>query len=54
VLKNLIVLEDAVLEVTNEQKKKMNKQNSQAFTKTKQKLKKYLTETGDDENKFEA
>lgn len=48
------MLEDAVLEVTNEQKKKMNKQNSQAFAKVKQKLRKYLTESGDDENKFEA
>jgi len=48
------VLEDAVLEVTNEQKKKMNKMNSQAFAKTKQKMKKFLTETGDDENKYDV
>jgi len=48
------VLDDAVADVTNEQKKKMNKQNAQAFTKTKQKLKKFLTETGDDENKYEV
>lgn len=48
------MLEDAVADVTNEQKKKMNKLNAQAFTKTKQKLKKYLLETGDEESKFEV
>ena len=53
VLKNLVVLEDCVLEITNDQKKKMNKLNAQAYTKVKQKLKKYFMETGDDENTFE-
>jgi hypothetical protein len=52
VLKNLMDLEDCVLEVTNEQKKKMNKLNSQSFNKLKQKLKKYLAEGGDHENLF--
>lgn len=46
-------LDDCVQEVTNEQKKKMQKLNSQSFNKLKQKLKKYLTETGDVENKFQ-
>ena len=54
VLKNIALLEDCVLEVTNEEKKKMNKTNAQAFTKLKQKLKKYLAETGDNENYYEA
>jgi hypothetical protein len=50
VLKNFIALEDCVLDVTNEEKKKMNKPNAQAFTKVKQKLNKYFVETGDHEN----
>ena len=32
----------------------MNKNNAQAFTKLRQKFKKYLETTGDDENKFQA
>ena len=32
----------------------MNKLNAQAFTKLKEKLKQYFTETGDSENKFQA
>lgn len=47
VLKNLAALEDAVVGVTNDQKKKMNKNNSTAYNKVKSKLKKYLTEGGD-------
>lgn len=54
VCKGIAALEDAVLEVTPEQKKKMNKLNAQAFNKVKQKLKKYLVETGDDENRYLA
>ena len=30
----------------------MNKTNAQAYNRVKQRLKKYLLETGDDENKF--
>lgn len=48
------MLEDAVLEVTAAEKKKFSKPNAQSFTKTKQKLKKYLAESGDDENLFEV
>ena len=51
-LKNIAALEDSVNDVTNAEKKKMNKINSQAYNKLKQKLKKYLTEEGDDENRF--
>jgi len=52
VLKAFIALEDCVNEITPEMKKKMNKLNSTAYNKTKQKLKKYLTESGDHENLF--
>ena len=54
VLKNLMLFEDCIIEVTPEEKKKMNKTSAQAFTKCKQKLNKYLAETGDDENFYEA
>ena len=54
VLKGLISMDDCINDVTADQKKKMNKLNAQAFTKLKQKLKKYFTETGDSENKFQA
>jgi hypothetical protein len=54
VLKNFVALEDCVNEVTAAEKKKMNKLNSQAYNKVKQRLKKYLTETGDEENRFSA
>jgi translation initiation factor 3 subunit C len=52
VLKNLMVLEDSINDVSGAEKKKMNKLNSQAYNKLKQRLKKYLTENGDEENRF--
>lgn len=52
VLKNLVALDDCVLETTKEQQKKMNKNSSQAYNKLKQKLRKYLTENGDEENRY--
>ena len=54
VLKQFVALEDCINEVTPEQKKKMNKLNAQAFTKLRQKLKKYFAETGDNENFYVA
>lgn len=54
VIKNFILLDDCVAEVTSEEKKKMNKTNAAAFTKLKQKLKKYFAETGDHENFYVA
>jgi len=47
-----MTFEDCILEVTNEEKKKMNKTNAQAFNKVKQKFKKFLAEEGDDENTY--
>lgn len=52
VLKNLLEINDCVNDITPEQKKKMSKGNSQAFTKLRQKFKKYLESHGDDENRF--
>jgi len=52
VLKNLLEISDCINDVTAEQKKKMNKGNAQAFTKLRQKFKKYLETHGDDENRF--
>ena len=54
VIKNLVALEDCVLEVSADEKKKMNKNNAQAYTKLKQKLKKYFSETGDHENLYQV
>jgi len=52
VIKGLITFEDSILDVTPEEKKKMNKTNAQSYTKCKTKLKKYLMETGDHENLY--
>ena len=46
-------IEDAINEVTNEQKKKFNKTNSMSYNKLKQKLKKYLQGTGPTGNTYE-
>ena len=43
-----------MLEVSADEKKKMNKNNAQAYTKLKQKLKKYFSETGDHENLYQV
>jgi len=42
VLKVIMGLEDCILSVTNEQKKKMSKINSVSLNKLKQKLRKWL------------
>ena len=47
-----MAIEDCVLSVTNEQKKKMNKNSAMALNKVKQRVKKFLEEQGDDELKF--
>mmetsp|Transcript_30561 Transcript_30561/g.46857 ORF Transcript_30561/g.46857 Transcript_30561/m.46857 type:complete len:903 (+) Transcript_30561:26-2734(+) len=52
VLKPLMDLEDCINDVTPAEKKKMNKLNSQAFNKVRQKVKKFLTEEGDEENRY--
>jgi hypothetical protein len=54
VIKNFVALENCIVDVTSDDKKKMNKTNAQAYTKLKQKFKKYLTESGDNENFYEA
>lgn len=54
VLKHLMEMEDCITGVTNAEKKKMSKLNSQAYNKVRQNLKKYLAENGDDENTFAA
>lgn len=53
ILKNLAALEDCINEVSADEKKKMNKTNSQAYNKMRQRLKKFLAETGDAENLYE-
>jgi hypothetical protein len=47
-------IDKAMNEVTPEQKKKMNSNNSKALTKLKQKFKKYLQTTGPDSNNYET
>ena len=54
VLKVLMQFEDAINEVTNAMKKKMNKTNAQAHNKLKQKFKKYIQGTGDAEYLYET
>lgn len=53
VLKTLMLVEDTLLGVTNEQKKKMSKVNSQSYNKMKQKFRKYIQNTGDGEWLYE-
>ena len=53
VLKVLMLFEDTINEVTNAMKKKMGKVTAVSHTKLKQKFKKYLQETGDDEALYE-
>lgn len=52
ILRALVDIEDCVLAVTNEQKKKMNKNVAKSFTALKTKIKKFLEEKGDDEQRF--
>jgi len=49
-----MAFEDCINEVTNEEKKKMNKTNAQAFNKVRQKFRKFLAEDGDDENTYDS
>ena len=53
ILRTFLKLDDAINEVTNEQKKKFSKTNSMAYNKLKQKLKKYFPTAGPSDNNFE-
>lgn len=53
VLELLVLIEDSINEITAEKKKKMNKNNSTAYNKVKQKFKKFVSTTGDDEWLYE-
>lgn len=46
-------IDKAINDVTNEQKKKLSKNSSQALTKLKQKFKKYLLTTGPESDNFD-
>ena len=50
----MVAFDDCVQDISNEDRKKMNILNAKAFNKVKQKLKKYLSETGDNENFYEV
>ena len=49
-----MTLEDTINEVTNAMKKKMGKVTAQSHTKLKQKFKKYLQETNEDDWNYET
>ncbi len=53
VLKVFMLVEDAINEVTPEQKKKMSKINSVSYNKIKQRFKKYLAGEGEDSMTYE-
>ena len=53
VLKLFLEYEDCINAVTNEQKKKMSKVNSVSFNRIKQKFKKFLQGTGEDNMTYE-
>lgn len=53
VLTLFVLIEDTINEVTPEQKKKMNQNNSKSYNKVKQKFRKYLSGTGDDNMVYE-
>jgi len=53
VLQLLVLIEDTINEVTPDQKKKMSKNNSQSYNKVKQKFRKFLSSTGDDNMVYE-
>ena len=48
VLKTLVLVDETITEVTKPAQKKFNKTKATAYTKLKQRLKKYLTENGED------
>lgn len=52
VLKLFLEMEDTINGVTAEQKKKMPKANSVSYNRIKQKFRKFLQETGDDQMSY--
>ena len=53
IIRNFAYIENAINDIQPEVKSKMNKNNSQSYTKLKQKFRKYLQTTGPDNNNYE-